>query len=264
MAGDIETSTPNTRVTSERDGHVAIITFDNPPLNIITEELRPQLMAALTECNEDASVRCVVLTGAGNRSFCAGADLNEEAELTPDSVRQFLDDDSEIFNTIENLGVPVIAAIKGHCMGGGLELALSCDIRIVAQDAKHLGAGVKVGLVVSTTRITRLAGPGVAKDVLLTGRTFEGTEAVRLGLASVAAPQSQVMQTAMEWAHEIASRAPLAVHRTKRAVQEATDLPFDEAMALELDHFAELSATEDHKHSIRAFFSRTEPRFSGK
>jgi len=253
-----------TRVTLERDGQVAIITFDNPPLNIITAEMRPQLLSAIANAGADDSVRCVVLTGAGDRSFCAGADLNEEAELTSDSVRQFLDDDCEIFDALEGLRVPVIAAIKGHCMGGGLELALSCDIRIVAEDAKHLGAGVKVGLVVSTTRITRLAGPAVAKDVLLSGRIFDGTEAVRLGLASEAVSRTEVMSTALRWAHEIASRAPLAVRRTKQSIHEATTLSYLEAMSLELDHFAALSATSDHKHAIDAFFLRTDPIFKGE
>jgi len=264
MSTDQNSGTETTRVSLERDQHVAIITFDNPPLNIITAELRPQLMAAITAVRNDASVRCVILTGAGDRSFCAGADLNEEAELTPDSVRQFLDDDCQIFDALEDLPVPVIAAINGHCMGGGLELALSCDIRIVAEDAKHLGAGVKVGLVVSTTRITRLAGPAVAKDVLLTGRIFDGTEAVRLGLASEAVPRAEVLSAALRWAHEIASRAPLAVQRTKQSIHEATTLDFSVAMSRELDHFAALSATDDHKHAIQAFFSRTEPKFIGR
>ncbi|MEX1078007.1 MAG: enoyl-CoA hydratase/isomerase family protein [Homoserinimonas sp.] len=252
------------QIRVERDGPVAIIYMDNPPLNIITGTMRPHFMAALDAADADESVRCVILTGNGDRAFCAGADLNEEAELTPETVRQFLDDDCEIFDRLESLSIPVIAAINGHCMGGGLEVALSCDIRITADDAKHCGAGVKVGLVVSTTRITRLVGPAVAKDVLLTGRTFDGTEALRLGLASAAVPRPQVLETALAWAHEIGSRAPLAVTRTKKAVHEAASLPFEEAMSLELDHFAALSATEDHKHAIASFFARETPQFVGK
>lgn len=248
----------------ERDGDVAVLTVDNPPLNIVTSEVRGRLAAALTELGSDAAVRCVVLTGAGGRSFCAGADLGEEADLTPETVRQFLDDDGEIFDGLEALPVPVIAAINGHCMGGGLELALSCDIRIVADDAKLCGAGVKVGLVVSTTRLTRLAGPATAKDVLLTGRTFSGAEAVRLGLASASVPRPDVLAEARSWARRIATRAPLAVRRTKTAIHEAADLPFTEAIGREFDHFAALSATEDHKHAIAAFFAREQPLFRGR
>lgn len=252
------------QVHLERKGHVAVLTLDNPPLNIITAAMRPQIVSALDDVVADDSVRCVVLTGAGDRAFCAGADLGEEADLTPETVRQFLDDDCEIFDGLEALHVPVVAAVNGHCMGGGLELALSCDLRIVADDAKHCGAGVKVGLVVSTTRITRLAGPAVAKNVLLTGRTFLGSEALRLGLATAAVPRAEVLDRALVWAGEIAGRAPLAVRRTKRAIHEAAELPFAEAMGRELDHFAALSATEDHKHAIAAFFAREEPKFHGR
>ena len=247
-----------------REDHVAILTLDNPPLNIITAQMRPQIVDGLHRVAEDDTIRCLVLTGAGDRAFCAGADLGEEADLTPETVRQFLDDDCAIFDGLEDLPIPVIAAVNGHCMGGGLEVALSCDIRIVADDAKHCAAGVKVGLVVSTTRITRLASPAVAKDVLLTGRTFLGSEALRLGLASAAVPRPIVLDHALEWAREIASRAPLAVRRTKTAIHEAAELPFADAMSRELDHFAALSATEDHKHAIAAFFAREEPSFHGR
>lgn len=251
-------------VRVERDGDVAILILDNPPLNIITASMRPQILASLDELKSDESIRCVVLTGSGDRAFCAGADLNEEADLTPDSVRKFLEDDCEIFDQIEGFAVPVIAAVNGHCMGGGLELALSCDIRIAAEDAKHCGAGVKVGLVVSTTRITHLVGPAVAKDVLLTGRTFSGQEALRIGLASAAVPKAEVRKHALTWAHQIATRAPLAVRRTKQSIGEATKLSFEDAMESELDHFAALSDTEDHKHAIEAFFVREKPNFQGR
>jgi enoyl-CoA hydratase len=254
----------NAAVHVDRDGAVATITMENPPLNIITADMRPLLMDALREIEQDASVRCVILTGAGDRAFCAGADLNEEAALTPETVRRFLADDCEIYQSLEALPVPVIAAINGHCMGGGLEVALSCDIRIAADDAKHRAAGVTVGLVVSTTRMTRLVGMAAAKDVLLTGRTFDGAEAFRLGLASAAVPRADVRTTAAAWARELASRAPLAVRRTKVAIHEAAELPFEEAMARELDHFAALSATRDHRHAVEAFFNREDPEFAGR
>lgn len=251
-------------VHMERDGAVVTITMVNPPLNIITAQMRPLLMDALREIGNDHSVRCVILTGDGDRAFCAGADLNEEAELTPETVRRFLDEDCEIYDALEALPIPVIAAVNGHCMGGGLEVAMSCDLRITADDAKHRAAGVTVGLVVSTTRITRLVGMAAAKDVLLTGRTFDGAEAYRLGLASAAAPRADVRATAMAWAQEIASRAPLAVKRTKTAIHEAAELPFGEAMSRELDHFATLSTTRDHKHAIASFFKREIPDFTGQ
>lgn len=251
------------QVVVHREGAVVTLEMNNPPLNIISAQMRPLMMDALRAIEADTSVRCVVLTGAGDRAFCAGADLQEEARLTPDTVRGFLDEDCEIYDALEQLPVPVIAAVNGHCMGGGLEVALSCDIRIAADDAKHRAAGVTVGLVVSTTRVTRLVGMAAAKDVLLTGRTFDGAEAHRLGLASAAVPRDRVRQVAALWAEEIASRAPLAVQRTKQAIHEAAALPFEEAMSRELDHFAALSATRDHKHAIQAFFRRESPQFLG-
>lgn len=251
-------------VHTHREGAVVTITMENPPLNIITAEMRPLLMEALRAVEKDDTVRCVILTGAGDRAFCAGADLKEEAELTPATVRRFLDEDCEIYDALEALSVPVIAAVNGHCMGGGLEVALSCDLRITADDAKHRAAGVTVGLVVSTTRMTRLVGMAAAKDVLLTGRTFDGSEAFRLGLASAAVPRAEVQAAAMFWAQEIASRAPLAVKRTKTSIHEAAELSFGEAMGRELDHFAALSATRDHKHAIDAFFKREIPDFTGQ
>lgn len=248
---------------SVEDG-VATIVLDNPPLNIISAQMRPELVKAFEQVADDPQVRCVVLTGAGDRAFCAGADLGEEAELTAETVRQFIDADAELFERVENCPVPVIAAINGHCMGGGLELALSCDIRITADDARFCGAGVKVGLVVSTARLTRLVGFAAAKEVLLTGRTFEGRHADKLNLASAAVPRDQVRTEAQAWAREIASRAPLAVKRTKQAIHEAAALDFDEALSREFDHFAYLSTTEDHKHAIEAFFRREQPVFHGR
>lgn len=252
------------RLEVSRVGAVVTLEMSNPPLNIMNAAMRPLFIRALQEVAADPSVRCVVLTGAGDRAFCAGADLNEEAGLTPDTVRRFLDEDCEVYAALEALPVPVIAAINGHCMGGGLELALACDLRIAADDAKLRAAGVTVGLVVSTTRMTRLIGMAAAKDVLLTGRTFDGVEALRLGLASAAVPRTETRATAARWAQEIADRAPLAVRRTKRAVHEAAELPFEDAMRLELDHFAALSASEDHKHAIDAFFRRVAPTFQGR
>lgn len=244
--------------------HIATVTFSNPPLNIITAALRPLMVNALRAVTTDTSVRCVILTGAGERSFCAGADLGEEADLTPETVRAFIEADAELFDLIEDSPVPVIAAVKGHCMGGGFELALSCDLRIVADTAKHCGPGVKVGLVVSTTRLTSLAGPGIAKDILLTGRTFDGAEAARLGIATRAVPADQVMPQARAVAEMIASRAPLAVRRTKASIHEARVLDYRDAMGREFDHFAALSDTQDHKHAIQAFFERRDPEFHGR
>lgn len=246
------------------DGHVATLFLDSPPLNIITTEMRPEILTALSTVRSSPAIRALIVTGAGGRAFCAGADLNEEAELTPATVREFLEADRQVFDGLTFLPIPVIAAINGHCMGGGLELALSCDLRVTAETAKHRAAGVRMGLVVSTTRMTRIAGPAVAKDLILTGRTFTGDEALRLGLANRAVPHDEVLARATDLAQEIASRAPLAVRQAKASITEAEEMEFDEAMAREFDHFAELSASTDHKEAVQAFFDRRPPEFIGE
>lgn len=257
----------SSNATLERHGKVGVITIDNPPLNIVDAPTRKALYHVLDEAAElieTDALRCIVLTGQGERAFCAGADLNEEAELNAETVRDFLKADGELFDRLEQIAVPVIAAINGHCMGGGFELALACDLRVAAEDAKFRGAGVTMGLVVSTTRLTRLVGAAAAKEVLLTGKTFIGAEGYRLGIVTETCARPKVLQRAMELAQEIATRAPLALSRTKASVHEAIDLTFDDAIAREFDHFAELSQTRDHKDAIESFFHKETPKFQRK
>lgn len=252
------------RAILEVEGHVATLTIDNPPLNVITAPVRADLHRALDELEQHQDVRALIVTGAGDRAFCAGADLAEEADLTPESVRQFLEEDNGVYDRIAALSYPSIAAVNGHCMGGGFELALACDLRVAADDALLRAAGVRIGLVVSTTRLVRLAGLAVASDIVLTGRTFTGAEARELHIAARSVPREEVVAAARAMAEEIASRAPLAVARAKVSMQEAMELGFDEAYGRELDHFVALSDTLDHKHAIDAFFRRETPVFHGR
>ena len=246
------------------NGHVATVTIDNPPVNVVTAEVRKSFHDVLDELRNRAGIRAIVVAGAGDRAFCAGADLREEEQLTVETVRQFLAEDNAVYDRLEDFPVPVIAAVNGHCMGGGFELALACDIRVIADNAKLCAAGVKVGLVVSTTRLVRLVGLAVAKDITLTGRTFTGAEAGELGLATKVVPRGAELAAATEVAEQIASRAPLAVTRAKQALHEAADSTFAEAYSHELDHFVALSATDDHKNAVAAFFRKETPRFSGR
>jgi enoyl-CoA hydratase len=251
-------------VRYELDGAVGTVTLDNPPLNIITAPAREEYMETLARVREEEGLRVLILTGAGERSFCAGADLQEEAELDAETVDRFIAEDRAVYDATQRLPVPVIAAVNGHCMGGGFELALACDIRIASTQARFRGAGVRVGLIASTARLTRLVGVAAAKDVLLTGRTFDGEEAVRLGIASVVTAPDDLLAEARRWADTIAERAPLAVRRTKEAIEAAGDLSFAEALAVELEHFAYLTGTEDHKAALAAFFDRVPPEFHGR
>jgi enoyl-CoA hydratase len=250
-------------VAFERSNGVGVLTLCNPPLNVITADVRCAFASTLERVRAEP-LRVLIVTGAGDRSFCAGADLREEEGLDSQTVRGFLEEDRAVYDAIEELAIPVIAAVNGYCMGGGFELALACDIRISAQEAKFCAAGVKIGLVVSTTRLTYLLGPAAAKEIVLTARTFDGDEAARLGVVSKVVPQTDLMQEAHEWAQMIADRAPLAVARAKQAIHEAAELAFADAMNRELDHFVDLSGTDDHKHAIAAFFRREQPVFHGR
>lgn len=252
------------RAVLEVDGHVATLTIHNAPLNIITAPVRADLHRALDELERQEDIRALVVTGQGDRAFCAGADLAEEADLTPESVRQFLEEDNGVYDRIAAMPFPSIAAVNGHCMGGGFELALACDLRVAADDALLRAAGVRIGLVVSTTRLVRLVGLAVASDIILTGRTFTGAEAHALHIVARSVPRSEVLPAALEMAQEIASRAPLAVARAKVSMQEAMEHSFEEAYGRELDHFVALSDTADHKHAIDAFFHRQTPVFRGR
>lgn len=252
----------------ELEGRVATVVIDHPPINVIDQPTRTALHAVLDELERLHAadrVRAVVLAGAGEKAFSAGADMREEAGLTPETVRRFLEEDNGVYDRFEALPVPSVAAIGGYCMGGGLELALACDLRVVAPEARLCAAGVKVGLVVSTTRLLGLLGRAAAADLVLTGRTVDGVEAHRLGLATRLAEGGQAGARALarEVAEEIATRAPLALARAKVALGEAASLPPAEAMARELDHFVALSDTRDHKHALESFFSRTPPEFDG-
>ena len=242
-----------------------MVRIDNPPLNVVTAEVRRALLEAFRACDADPHVRAVVLTGAGDRAFSAGADLREEQELTPETLEAFLEEDSELTDTVAGLRVPVVAAVNGYCMGGGLDLALACDIRIASEAALFRAPGVRIGLVANAARLTRICGPGVASDLVLTGRTFDGREAERLGVVARCVPAEELETAALTVAGTIAARAPLAVAASKRVIAHASDHPLAEALAEELVHYRALTATADHKAALAAFFDRAEPpRFEGR
>ncbi|MED4582527.1 enoyl-CoA hydratase-related protein [Brevibacillus choshinensis] len=244
--------------------HICTITIQNPPMNILTKEVRQAFVPLMEELKQRDDVRVIILRGEGERAFCAGADLNEEGELTQETVRLFLQEDCRIYDIVNEMPQPVIAAIDGYAFGGGFELALASDFRILTDRAALCAAGVKVGLVVSTTRLVRLLGEAYAKEVILTGRTISAEEAFQRGLANQIVPPDQLMTASEEWAKLIAARAPIAVRKAKQAIQRTMDLTWTEGMAMELDAFIECQATRDHHHAIESFFKKQQPSFIGK
>lgn len=246
------------------EDYICTITINNPPLNILTKEFRDEFVPYMENLKSSKDVRVIVITGEGDRAFCAGADLNEEGELKEQTIYQFIEEDNRNYNVLNEMPQPVIAAVNGYAFGGGFELALASDIRILSENAKFCAAGVKVGLVVSTTRLVRLIGESGAKEIILTGRTVNASEAYDRGLAYKVVPHEELLKEANTLAQTIASRAPIAVERSKKTIQKTMDLSFSEAMKDEVDQFVECQKTYDHKHAIEAFFEKKRPVFKGE
>lgn len=239
--------------------HVARLDLDHPPVNALSGALRAALFAALDALDADLEVRVVILTGRG-RQFCGGDDLQEAAARLggpTDALMEF----GRLFDRIERLRPPVIAAVNGPCAGGGLELALSCDLRIAAPPARFVCAGVNIGLMASAHRLPRLIGLGRAKALLLTGRSLDPETAERWGLVTEIHPSEALEAAALALAERIASRAPLAVEAVKRHAGRAFDTPTAEGRTAYDRSLMDLAGTADHAAAIAAFLNRREPDF---
>jgi enoyl-CoA hydratase len=256
--GDRAAMSATVHVSRPTDG-VALIEIDNPPANALGAAMRERLTAALGALEADLSVRCAVLTGRG-RTFCTGDDLREAAArgaVSMDAIAAF----NAMLARLESFRAPVVAAVNGHCIGGGLEVALACDIRLASTDAVFTAAGVNVGLMASVHRLPRLIGIGPAKAMLLTGLPADAQEALGYHLVTAVHEPQDLLPQALALAERIASRAPLSVEAAKRVAGRALDLsPADAAAVMDLE-WAVLSASEDHADAVAAFTERRTPTF---
>lgn len=239
--------------------HVAVLEIDNPPRNVMGRAMRTALGAALDGLENDLDIRAVILTGRGG-AFCSGDDLREDmtgGERPGGNVHEF----GALVSRIEAFRCPVIAAIHGWCVGGGLELALGCDIRIASEEARFICAGVKVGLMASAYRLPRLIGVAAAKALLLTAQQTGAAEALRIQLVSSVHPHAELPAAALDLARMIASRAPLSVEATKRIASAALDMDPDAAARANAREIETLVNSADHKEAVKAFMARREPVF---
>ncbi len=244
---------------SEPMPHVAMIEIDNPPSNALGREPLSDLIALLTSLDGDTSVRVVIITGTG-RSFCAGADLRERAEggaLAVTGTQLF----GQMLDRLDSLRPATIAAVNGHAFGGGLELALCCDLRIAAASARFAAAGVNVGLMASVYRLPRLIGVAQAKAMLLTGSPVDANRALHFGLVTEVHADDALKEAALTLAARIASRAPLAVEAAKRQAGRALDMSPEEARRAAGEELKVLTASDDHRSAVAAFAVRKEPVF---
>lgn len=241
-------------VSRPADG-VVLIEIDNPPANALGATMRAGMTAMLDGLESDLSVRAVVLTGRG-KTFCTGDDLREAAArgaVSPQAVADF----NAMLDRLERFRAPIVAAVNGHCVGGGLEVALACDIRLASTDASFTAAGVNVGLMASAWRLPRIIGVAKAKAMLLTGLPVDAEGALDNGLVTSVHTPEELLDAATRLAVRIASRAPLSVEATKRIAGRALDMdpaPADAAVMAEIEA---LSASEDHAAAVAAF---SEPR----
>ncbi|MDP2871611.1 MAG: enoyl-CoA hydratase-related protein [Bacillota bacterium] len=248
--------------------HVALITIDRPRnLNALNSQVLDELQAAAAVLAADAAVRAVVITGAGDRSFVAGADIGEMAELDVMEGTAFGLKGQEVFADLAAMPKPVIAAIGGYCLGGGMELALACDIRVAAASARmgqpEVGLGICPGFG-GTQRMARLVGPGKAKELIFSAAPITGEEAHRIGLVDVLAGPGEHLTRALQLAGKIAGQAPLAVARAKEAIDRGADLPLAEALRLEAALFGRCFGSEDQREGMRAFLEKRKPTFHGR
>ncbi|MCI0337645.1 MAG: enoyl-CoA hydratase-related protein [Acidobacteria bacterium] len=251
----------------ERRGRIALITVNRPEkLNALNIKTRLELSEALDELRNDLEIRVVVITGAGEKSFVAGADINEFAGRTAIQQRSVMKARS-VLTAAEDFPKPLIAMINGFCLGGGCELALSCDIRIASDKAKFGQPEINLGIIPGgggTQRLTRLIGEGKAMQMVLTGEMIDAHEAYRLGLVNEVYPHTELESKTMDLAARIAEKSPVALAMAKTAVKNAARMNLREGLDQEIDLFALCFSSEDKEEGVRAFLEKRKPEFKGR
>jgi len=244
-----------------------ILTIDNPPANAISPELRNELSVKLARISKDEEVWTIIVMGAGEKFFMAGADIPGLLKLDRDSGLKRVKDIRKFFHQIISVEQPVIAVINGLCLGGGLEVALACDIRIAADHAKLGLPEVSLGLIPGaggTQRISRAIGVGWGKYLLCTGEAISAQQAFEIGLVQKVVPFASLKETALGLAATINSKGPLAIRAAKRVASKGLDLTLEEGLSIENEAFSELCATQDKNEGVTAFLEKRKPKFQGK
>ena len=247
----------------EVEGAVGIITIDRPKaLNALNSTVLDELDATLDAVDLSA-VRCLILTGSGEKSFVAGADIGEMSSLTKAEGEAFGKKGNDVFRKLETLPIPVIAAVNGFALGGGCEISMSCDIRICSENAvfgqPEVGLGITPGFG-GTQRLARLVSPGMAKQLIYTARNIKADEALRIGLVNAVYPLAELMPAAKKMAAGIAKNAPIAVRNCKKAINEGLEVGMDEAIVIEEKLFGDCFETEDQKYGMAFFLDKNKEK----
>ena len=247
----------------ETKGAIAVLTVNNPKaLNALSPAVLQDIDAAIDSIDLD-TVRCLIITGAGDKSFVAGADIGSMSTMTKAEGEAFGKLGNDVFLMIESFPIPVIAAVNGFALGGGNELAMSCDIRICSDNAvfgqPEVGLGITPGFG-GTQRLARLVGMGMAKQLVYSALNIKADEAYRIGLVNAVYPQAELMENVLKLAGKIAKNAPIAVRNCKKAINDGISLPIEKAVEVEEKLFGDCFETHDQKEGMACFLSREKPK----
>jgi enoyl-CoA hydratase len=255
-------------VLVNKDGPIAVVTINRPKaFNALNSDVLEGLGKAVDDIAADDSIRAVVVTGAGDKAFVAGADIKQMVEMTPMEARTFMTKGHEVMDKLQYLEKPVIAAINGFCLGGGLELAMSCDIRYASEKAKlglpEVGLGIHPGFG-GTQRLARLVGRGKACEMVFTAAHIKADEALTIGLVQKIAPPDKLMEEVMALAKTITKQGPIAVKMAKASLNQGLATDFKTGLKYEIESVAQTFATDDLKEGMTAFIEKRKPDFKNK
>jgi len=258
----------NEFILVDKSDGIAVITINRPDkLNSLNEEVLKELEKTLDELEDDNEIKVLLIRGAGDKAFVAGADIGELKELNKETGFNKSKRGQELFNRLEQLSKPVIAAINGYALGGGLELAMACDFRIASENAKLGQPEINLGIIPGyggTQRLARIVGISKAKELIFLGDMIEAEEALRIGLINKVVPHEKLMEEAISFAKRLKEKPPLALKAAKKALREAVERGLTEGLSVERELFAELCETEDKREGMSAFLEKRKPHFRGK
>lgn len=252
----------------EKSEGIATITLNRPEaLNAFSKEVVEEILHALEDVKSDEDIRVIVLTGAGEKAFSAGADIKAMAGMTALKARELSLMGEKLCVTLENMQKPVIAAINGYALGGGLEVAMSCDLRLASENARMGQTEINIGLIPGwggTQRLTRLVGMTKAKELVFTGKMIDAKTAEQLGIVNMVVPADKFREIVRQFAIDLALKAPVAIRVAKALITKGADMSLDSALALEREGFGVVGSTEDLKEGVAAFTEKRKAVFKGK
>lgn len=252
---------------TEIENGVALVTINRPPVNPLNSAVFNELIHLMGELDRDNEVRAIIITGQGEKAFIAGADIQEMANLDAVAIMEMNKRSRLAFSAIENVSKPVIAAINGLALGGGLELALACDLRICSENAKFAFPEIGLGIIPGgggTQRLQKIVGQGIAKELMYFGEMIDANRALDLQIVNKRVPQGEVLSSAKEWAEKLVKKPPIAMRMLKTAITSGANVDLETGLTLETSCFSNAFATEDRKEGLQAFIEKRKPVYQGK